>query len=171
MDKNTFVKNKRGISYKNEKSRFRAVTEEINGQQVRILKGYPILFDVYGSPYRGSQWVEKIDKKALDTVDLSKLVLLWDHSTTWTLARVGVNMEATVDDIGLFIKATLSDTQFDDYVYDRVNKEIIDGMSFWFDSDAMVATDWENKIDVVTKINKVSPSAYVSPLSFASSGT
>jgi len=155
MNKNTPVKSRRGISFQNEKSRFRAVTEEINGNQVKVLKGYPILFDVYGRPYRGTEWVEKVDKKALDTVDFSKLVLLWDHSTTWPLARVGKNMEATVDDTGLFIKATLGDTWLDNLVYDRVSKGIVDGMSFWFDMNAMIATDYENKIDVITKINEV----------------
>lgn len=146
---------KRRVNFGNENSKFRAVTEDVNGNPVRMLKGYPILFETYGKPYLCSSWVEKIDKNALATVDFSKLVLLLDHNTSWALARAGKNMEVTVDDIGLFINVTLGDTWLDDYVYDRVNKEIIDGMSFWFDSDAMVATDWGNKIDVVTKINKV----------------
>ncbi|MCP6324519.1 HK97 family phage prohead protease, partial [Klebsiella pneumoniae] len=77
------------------------------------------------------------------------------HSTTWVLGRVGKNMRAVVDDTGLFIEVTLGDTWIDDYVYDRVQKEIIDGMSFWFDNQAMIASDWENKIDVILKINQV----------------
>lgn len=146
---------KRKMNFGNENAKFRAVTEEVDGQQVRILKGYPILFGVYGKPYRGSKWVERIDKAAVSTVDFSKLVLLWDHDTTWPLARAGKNMEVTVDDIGVFIKATLGNTWLDDLVYDRVSREIIDGMSFWFDNNAMIAHDWENKIDVVTKINEI----------------
>jgi HK97 family phage prohead protease len=148
-------KNKRKVSFGNEKSNFRAITEEVNGQQVRMLKGYPILFGVYGKPYRGSKWVERIDKSAVATVDFSKLVLLLDHNTNWVLAKAGKNMEVTVDDTGVFISVTLGNTWLDDYVYDRVMGEIIDGMSFWFDSNAMIASDWENKIDVVTKINEI----------------
>lgn len=125
------------------------------GQDVRKLRGYPILFDVIGTPWRGSEWVEKIDKRALDGVDLSNLVLLIDHNTTWVLARSGKNMTASVDDTGLFIEATLGNTLIDDYIFDRVDRGIIDGMSFWFDSNAMIATDWENKIDVVLKINEI----------------
>jgi HK97 family phage prohead protease len=147
--------NKRKVNFENEKSNFRAVTEEVDGQQVRMLKGYPILFGVYGKPYRGSKWVERIDKSAVATVDFSKLVLLLDHNTNWALARAGKNMEVTVDDTGVFISVTLGNTWIDDYVYDRVSREIIDGMSFWFDSNAMIASDWENKIDVVTKINEI----------------
>jgi HK97 family phage prohead protease len=146
--------NKR-IRFGNEKSNFRAIVEEADGQSIRRLRGYPILFDTPGRPYRYSAWVEKVDKKALEGVDFSKLVLLLDHKTEWVLGRVGKNMTATVDDTGLFIDVTLGNAWLDDYVFDRVQREIVDGMSFWFDSQAMIATDWENKIDVILKINDV----------------
>lgn len=146
---------RRRMDFDDEKSKFRAITEEVDGQKVRKLRGYPILFDTPGRPYRGSPWIEKIDKKALEGVDFSKLVLLLDHETTWVLGRVGKNMTATVDETGLFIDVTLRDTWLDDYVFDRVQAEIIDGMSFWFDSKSLIASDWTNKIDVVLKINEV----------------
>ena len=147
--------NKRKINFENERSKFRAVTEEVNGQSVRVLKGYPILFGVYGKPYRGSKWVERIDKASVATVDFSKLVLLWNHDISKVLAKSGKNMEVSVDDTGVFITATLGDTIEDDIAYDRVNRGLVDGMSFWFDNNAMIAHDWENKIDVVTKINEI----------------
>ncbi|MDP4144154.1 MAG: HK97 family phage prohead protease [Bacillota bacterium] len=146
---------KRRVNFGNENAKFRATTEEVDGQQVRVLKGYPILFGVYGKPYRGSKWVERIDKAAVATVDFSKLMLLWNHDQGSPLAKASKNMEVTVDDVGVFIKATLGNTELDNLVYDRVSREIIDGMSFWFDSNAMIAHDWENKIDVVTKINEI----------------
>ncbi len=149
------TQDKRKVSFENEKSNFRAVTQDVNGQPVRMLKGYPILFGVYGKPYLGSKWVERIDKTSVATVDFTKLVLLLDHNTNWVLAKAGKNMEVTVDDTGVFISVTLGNTWLDDYIYDRVNREIIDGMSFWFDRDSMIASDWENKIDVVTKINAI----------------
>lgn len=141
--------------FDDDKSKFRAITEEVDGNNVRKLRGYPILFDVPGKPYRNSPWIEKVDKNALEGVDFSKMVLLLDHNTTWVLGRVGKNMRVEVDDIGLFIEVILGNTFIDDYVFDRVQNEIIDGMSFWFDSKAMIATDWENKIDVILKINDV----------------
>lgn len=146
---------KRKVRFDNELSRFRAVTEEVEGQNVRRIRGYAILFDTPGKPWLGSAWVEKIDKKALEGVDFSKLVILLDHNTNWVLGRVGKNMRVVVDDTGLFVEVTLGDTWLDDYVFDRVQKEIIDGMSFWFDNQSMIATDWENKIDVILKINQV----------------
>ena len=149
------VRGKRRMDFLNDKSKFRAVTEEVEGQSVRRLRGYPILFDTPGRPWLGSKWIEKVDKKALEGVDLTKLVLLLDHNTGWALGRVGKNMTAVVDDTGLFIDCVLGSTWLDDYVYDRVQAEIIDGMSFWFDSQAVVASDWTNKIDVILKINDV----------------
>lgn len=146
---------KRTVKFKNEESRFRAVTEEIDGKKVRRLRGYPILFNVDGRPWMGSKWIERVDSKALDGVDFSKLVILLDHNTTWVLGRVGKNMRAEVDETGLFIEVTLGETWIDDYAFDRVEREIIDGMSFWFDNNAVIATDWENKVDVILKINEV----------------
>ncbi|KUP24914.1 HK97 family phage prohead protease [Paenibacillus sp. DMB5] len=145
----------RKVGYDDERSRFRAVTEDVDGKQVRRLRGYPILFGVAGRPWRGSKWVEKVDKDALKDVDFSKLVLLLDHNTNWVLGRSGKNLRAVVDDTGLFIEATLGDNWMDDYVFDRVDREIIDGMSFWFDSDSVIASDWTNKVDVILKINEV----------------
>lgn len=149
------VRSRKRMGFEADQSRFRAITEEVDGQKVRRLRGYPILFDTPGRPWRGSQWVEKVDKKALEGVDFSKLVLLLDHNTAWVLGRVGKNMTATVDDIGLFVDCTLRDTWLDDYAFDRVQSEIIDGMSFWFDPKAIVASDWTNKVDVILKINEV----------------
>ncbi len=149
------IRSKKRMVFIEEKTNFRAVTEEVDGQNVRKIRGYAILFDTPGKPYRGSRWVEKVDRKALKDVDFSRLVLLLDHNTAFVFGRVGKNMTAVVDDTGLFIDCTLGSTWLDDYVYDRVHSEIIDGMSFWFDNQAMVATDWENKVDVILKINEV----------------
>jgi HK97 family phage prohead protease len=143
------------MRFPERQTNFRAITEEVDGKNVRRLRGYPILFDVPGKPYRASQWVEKIDKKALEEVDLSQLVLLIDHNTTWVLGKVGKNMRAEVDDTGLFIEVTLGETWVDDYIFDRVQRELMDGMSFWFDSKALIATNWETKTDVILKINEV----------------
>lgn len=147
--------NKRRINFENENSKFRATTEDVNGEPVRVLKGYPILFGVYGKPYRNSKWTERIDKTSVATVDFSGLRLLWDHNTNIVLGRAGKNMEVTVDDVGVFIKVTLGDSPWDNEAYSKVSRELVDGMSFWFDNNAMIAHDWENKIDIVTKINEI----------------
>jgi len=146
---------KKRMQFEDSKSRFRAITEEVDGQNVRRLRGYAILKDTPGRPWRGSVWIEKVDKNALEGVDLSKLVMLYNHDANWVLGKVGKGMRAEVDDIGLFVEVTLGNTWIDDFVFDRVNREIVDGMSFWFDNKATIATNWETKTDIILKINEV----------------
>jgi len=147
--------NRKRVQFDDDRSKFRAITEEVDGQNVRRLRGYPILFNVPGKPRRQSPWVEIVNQNALVGVDLSKLVMLFDHNTTWVLGRVGKNMRAEVDATGLFVEVTLGNTWIDDYVFDRVSREIVDGMSFWFDSKAVIATNWETKTDIIMQINEI----------------
>lgn len=131
-------------------SDMRAVQEENR----RVIRGYPILFNVSGSPYLGSDWTEVIDQGALNGVDLSNLLLLLDHDTGQILARCGKNMKTQVDEIGLFIEAELGSTQLDDYVFDRVQRGILDGMSFWFMADR-IDQDSDKKVDRILNITDV----------------
>jgi HK97 family phage prohead protease len=131
-------------------SNMRAVQEENR----RVIRGYPILFNVSGHPYLGSEWTEVIDQRALEGVDLSNLLLLLDHDTGLILARSGKNMRAQVDEVGLFIEADLGDTQLDDYAFDRVQRGILDGMSFWFFADR-IDQDSEKRVDRIMHITDV----------------
>lgn len=120
----------------------------------RSIRGYPLLFEVMGTPYMGSEWKEVIDKQALRDVDLTKLVFLLDHQTWAVLGANGKNMKAEIDDIGLYIDCTLGNTWMDDLAFDRVQRGLIDSMSFWFYAD-----DWESdttmKVDRVKHITKL----------------
>lgn len=138
-----------------EGAQFRVISEDVDGVKVRKLRGYAILFEVLGTPWRGSPWQEKVSKTALDGVDFKSVPVLWDHQTAWVLGREGKNARLEVDATGLFVEVLLGNTWLDDYVYDRVERELVEGMSFYFDSDASIATDWENKIDIITKINAI----------------
>ena len=146
---------KRSILFDSKEHNFRAVSEEIDGKMVRKIRGYALLFEVMGTPWLGSQWKEKIDKNALSDTNLSNTYGLLNHDSNWVLGKAGKNMTLTVDKIGLFVEITLGNTSIDDYVFDRVEKELMDGMSFWFDSKTMIATDWETKVDTIVKINEI----------------
>lgn len=147
--------NKRVIRFESNEHNFRAVSEIVNDVTVRKIKGYALIFDVLGSPWLGSPWKEKIDKTALSETKLTNTYALLNHDSNWVLGKAGKNMILTVDKIGLFVEITLGNTWIDDYVFDRVEKELMDGMSFWFDSKTMIATDWENKIETIVKINEI----------------
>ena len=120
----------------------------------RSIRGYPVLFEMIGSPYMGSDWKEIIDKQALRDLDLSKTAFLLDHQTWAVLGVNGKNMKAEIDDIGLFIDCTLGNSWLDDYVFDRVQRGLVDSMSFWFFCDEW-DTDTTNKIDRVKHITKL----------------
>jgi len=138
---------KRTILYSESEHKIRSISEEENGMVIRKIRGYALLFDEIGSPWLGSTWKEKIDKTALTETKLSDSSLV--------LGKAGKNATFIVDEKGLFVEVVLGDTWIDDYVYDRVNREIMDGMSFWFDNKTVVSSDWENKVDTIVKINEI----------------
>ena len=121
-------------------------------QEKRIIRGYPVLFDEVTD--RVGYYKEKIARNALDGADMSETLLIVGHDFNNLLARVGVNMRLEVDDIGLFFEAELGDTEYDKLIYDRVKREILDGMSFGFTVDA-IETDYETKTDTITRIGKL----------------
>lgn len=131
---------------------FRRGLELREEQEKRIIRGYPVLFDEVTD--RAGYYKEKIARNALDGADMSETVLIVGHDFNNLLARVGVNMRLEVDDIGLFFEAELGDTEYDKLIYDRVKREILDGMSFGFTVDA-IETDYETKTDTITRIGKL----------------
>lgn len=155
-----------------EKEKLRA--EEKEG--VKKIRGYPILFNVPGTPYRGSEWKEVIDPRALDDVDFSELRLLVDHDTGKLLARAGINLRYEIDDAGLFVEATLPNTTLANDTWELVRAGILDGMSFRFLADRW-ETDTDNKIDRILHITDVPEvslitfPAYRATIAIATEGT
>lgn len=131
---------------------FRRGLEFREEQEKRIIRGYPVLFDEVTD--RVGYYKEKIARNALDGADMSETVLIVGHDFNNLLARVGVNMRMEIDDTGLWFEAELGDTEYDKLIYDRVQRGILDGMSFGFTVDIM-ETDYETKTDTITKIGKL----------------
>lgn len=140
MDKQPEMK-ERKISYMSE---YRA--EEVEG--VKKIKGYPILFNVPGQPYRGSSWSEIVDQRALDDVDFTDLRLLVNHEDHLLLARAGINMVVEKDEKGLYISADIPNTTLANDTWELVQKGIVDAMSFRFWADR-----WE--IDDLNKVERI----------------
>lgn len=139
---------KRTLKIKDEN--FRA--EEIEG--IKKIRGYPIVFDVPGTPYRGCDWTEVIDHVALDDVDLSELRFLVNHDTGKLLARAGINLKAEKDNTGLFIETSLPDTSLARDTWELVKAGIMDGMSFSFWADVW-ETDTEKQQDRIMHITDI----------------
>lgn len=126
--------------------------EEAEGK--KVIRGYALTFNSPTKPFRGMQYTEQIGPHALDGLDLSGIRLLVNHNVDLTLGKVGVNMRAEVDPIGLFVEAELhAGVQMHKDYYNLLRAGIIDGMSFAFAVDVDdLEYDRDKDIYTITRI-------------------
>lgn len=122
-------------------------------QQSNTVEGYALLFNQPSKDLGG--FVEVIDPKALDNVDLSKVVMLDQHDYSKPLASVEAGtLKLDIDDKGLHFTATLDPTV--SYAKDTLNNVKngnINSMSFRFDIDDG-SDAWTQDGDQVTRTVK-----------------
>lgn len=104
-------------------------------QQPKTIEGYALLFNSPSKDLGG--FVEVIDPKALDGVDLSNVIMLDQHDYSKPLASVKAGtLKLDVDDKGLHFVATLDDSvSYANDAYQNVKSGNVDSMSFRFDVD------------------------------------
>lgn len=104
-------------------------------KQPKVIEGYALLFNSPSKDLGG--FVEVIDPKALDGVDLSNVIMLDQHDYSKPLASVKAGtLELTPDDKGLHFTATLDDSvSYANDAYQNVKSGNVDSMSFRFDVD------------------------------------
>lgn len=104
-------------------------------QQPKTIEGYALLFNSPSKDLGG--FVEVIDPKALDNVDLSGVILLDQHDYSKPLASVKAGtLKLDTDDKGLHFTATLDDSvSYANDAYQNVKSGNVDSMSFRFDID------------------------------------
>lgn len=104
-------------------------------KQPKTIEGYALLFNSPSKDLGG--FVEVIDPKALDNVDLSNVIMLDQHDYSKPLASVKAGtLELTPDDKGLHFTATLDDSvSYANDAYQNVKSGNVDSMSFRFDVD------------------------------------
>lgn len=100
-----------------------------------VIEGYAAVFDsetLIGNEEWG--FYERIDKKAFEGANLKDVPLKYNHNDAFPiLARTrNKSLELKVDDKGLFIRASLIDTQDNIDMYKRIKAGLIDKMSFAF---------------------------------------
>lgn len=95
-----------------------------------IIEGYPIIFN---SPAT-HVWTEIIDERALDNTDMSDVPLKYNHDDSHLImARTRNNsLELKKDEKGLYMRATLIDTQSNKDIYKSIKSGLLDKMSFAF---------------------------------------
>lgn len=99
-----------------------------------IIEGYPIIFN---SPATHG-WTEIIDERALDNTDMTDVPLKYNHDDSHLImARTRNNsLELKKDKKGLYMRATLIDTQSNKDIYKSIKSGLLDKMSFAFIVDA-----------------------------------
>lgn len=104
-------------------------------KQPKTIEGYALLFNSPSKDLGG--FVEVIDPKALDGVDLSNVIMLDQHDFSKPLASVKAGtLELTPDEKGLHFTATLDDSvSYASDVFQNVKSGNVDSMSFRFDID------------------------------------
>jgi len=104
-------------------------------KQPKTIEGYALLFNSPSKDLGG--FTEVIDPKALDNVDLSKVVMLDQHDFSKPLASVETGtLKLDVDDKGLHFEATLDDSvSYASDTYNNVKNGNVKSMSFRFTVD------------------------------------
>lgn len=108
------------------------------------ISGYAIVFEqrtvLYKDPMTGYEYGEIIDRHALDSTDMTDVILRYDHEGR-VLARTRNNsLRLSVDDHGLAIEADMNGSDEARSYYNDVKAGLVDKMSFCFE---VAADEWD----------------------------
>lgn len=100
------------------------------GDSIGQIAGYALIF---GTPSTNLPFIEVIENHALDGVDLSKVLALYNHDFANVLGRVdSVTLKLDVDDHGLHFTLDIPDTTLGHDVYTQIKNGNLRGLSFRF---------------------------------------
>ena len=125
-----------------------------------IIGGYAIVFNqktlLY--EYDGRKYYEIIDPKALRGVDLSDVVLRYNHNDNVMIMAGTKNksLELTVDGTGLMFKAKLANTTAGRDLYEMTQSGLTNKMSFAFHrAEDKIDLEGRDRIVTITKFSKI----------------
>lgn len=134
------------------------IQEPTLNEKENLINGTAVVFNRTSEDLGG--FTETIKPGAFDGVDMSDVVLLYNHETGDVLARTSAqNMAINVDDQGLNFEAKLPDTTLGRDTMVNLSNHNVRGMSFGF-TIAPDGEEWEEQADnsilhVVTRIGKL----------------
>lgn len=119
----------------------RATTNE---NEEPVIEGYALKYDKPSEILGGfTRFIERIAPGALDSADMSNVVATINHDQNQVLGRSGVNLDLTLDEIGLKFTVIPTDTSFARDLITNIKAGVINQCSFAFtvapDDDAQ---DW-----------------------------
>lgn len=122
------------------------------GEKPLVIEGLAVVFD---QPANMNGYTERIERSALDGVNLEDITLLVNHDGTGIpLARSPKTLALTVTDAGLEMRAELPDTEQGRSVYEAVRRGDLSHMSFAFDI-ARQRFDETKRERIITEIGNV----------------
>lgn len=135
-----------------------------NDNKTLTLSGYAVRFNQPSGLLYG-EFVEFIDVRAFDGVDLNNTFLLYNHNSDYVLGNTrSGTLSLTVTEIGLRFSATLPETVKAKEVYELVSRGDINGMSFGF---TVEKDNWNMQAEPVTRtIEKIGQLVEVSVVPF-----
>ena len=122
------------------------------------VQGYALLWDV---KYVMGEYVESVSRGALAGADMSEVKLLVDHDFSLLLASTGGGtLKLTIDNKGLFFKASLPMTDVGVYTAEMVSRRDLTQTSWGFTLDKKSGSNWSTlesgvAYRVITKVNKL----------------
>lgn len=129
------------------------IVRDATNPDSHVVSGYAVVFNQPSEDLGG--FIEYVDPHAFDGVDMSNVLLLFNHDFNNTLARVTANnLTLTIDDNGLAFQATLPDTQLGQDTFTNIANGNYQGCSFGF---TIADDDWTEDANgnVVHTINQV----------------
>ena len=152
-----------------EKADIRTIDNHIratkNIANEHVIEGKAIVFNQQ-SEYMG--FYEIIKPEAVEGIDWSKTLLLYDHEFSNILARVDAkNLTINVKGDGVYFQATLNDSTLANDVYNDIKSGNVKGCSFGFNI-AKGGDDWDftddgTPLHIVTKIENI-PELSLTPI-------
>lgn len=132
------------------------------------IAGYAIVFNKPSMP--NAPFIEYISSSALNNVDLSDVLALYNHDYANVLGRVDAGtLKLSIDNVGLHFVLDMPDTTVGHDVYNNIKAGNLKGMSFGF-SVADRGDSWQrgaskpirtiNQLETLGEISVVSKPAY-----------
>lgn len=132
------------------------IVRDATNPDSHVISGYAVVFNQPSEDLGG--FIEYVDSHAFDGVDMSNVLLLFNHDFGNTLARVTAdNLKLTIDDNGLAFEATLPDTQLGQDTLTNIANGNYQGCSFGF---TIADDNWNedangNVVHTVNQIDKL----------------
>lgn len=143
------------MEYRNMTATITPIETQSNENDDYVVEGYAANFVKYLLyEFDGVEVYEQIDRRAFDGVDLTDVILQYDHQGKVYARGSNGSLELSVDDRGLKIRADLSGSAAARELYDEIKQGLVTRMSWGF-TVSEDEFDRDTRTRVIKKVKKV----------------